>query len=538
MFGFFAFVASRSQYLWDYVTTSGFPSTASYPHIAIALSSVFLSFRAYQYISASTTCDMASSSPLFSPFSIPGLILPRSTWNATFLWMWLDRKTSYFNHKHDVVLMNPLFAGAPVIWVGSSRVVQQLLGNEAKLRMVKPVELTLKSLIGDSLASASGDVWRKHRRILSPAFNAQLYSFAWDETSVAYEEVVNSEGWLTEREIDVPSINAVVHKFSLMMISRCAFGIPLEYQESASNLSDPDFPEALQRIIKDFVLYAIIPRWMFRLPFQRLRFARTSWQKVESEIKALQQSRSLQSSKSEQDSADILGRLVSSFEGSGKFELSQEELFADIFTLMFAGHETTASAITTTLGYLALYREEQEIVVTEILAATDASGHLNFAVLKDLPKLQACLYEAMRLIPPPLFLPRDMGEDVAIMVEHPEQRRIILPRGSRVIIDMVGTLRNPNYFPDPDVFRPSRWYNGNDQDVLFGAGPRQCIGRRFAQSTSIRFLACILRDFDIDVLLDAGKSRKDYVECVMGNATMAGTSFTLGDVPLKLKRRR
>ncbi|KAJ6462035.1 cytochrome P450 [Mycena vitilis] len=486
---------------------------------------------------------MASSSPLFSPFSIPGLILPRSTWNATFLWMWLDRKTSYFNHKHDVILMNPLFAGAPVIWVGSSHVVQQLLGNEAKLHMVKPVELTLKSLIGDSLASASGDVWRKHRRILSPAFNPQLYSFAWDETSVAYEEVVNAEGWLTEHEINVPSINTIVHKFSLMMISRCAFGIPLAYQESASNPSNAGFPEALQRIMKDFVLYAIIPRWMFRLPFQRhvrsrLRFARISWQKVESEIKALQQSRSLQNPKSEPGNADILGRLVSSFEGCGKLELSQEELFADIFTLMFAGHETTASAITTTLGYLALYREEQEAVVTEILAATDASGHLNFAALSDLPKLQACLHEAMRLIPPPLFLPRDMGEDVVITVEHPEQRRIILPRGSRIIIDMVGTLRNPNYFPDPDVFRPSRWYNGNDQDVLFGAGPRQCIGRRFAQSTSIRFLACILRDFDIDVLTGAGESRQDYSERVMGNATMAGTSFTLGDVPLKLARRR
>jgi hypothetical protein len=43
--------------------------------------------------------------------------------------------------------MNPIFAGTPIIFVGSSRVVQQLLGNEAKLRLVKPVELTLKSYV-------------------------------------------------------------------------------------------------------------------------------------------------------------------------------------------------------------------------------------------------------------------------------------------------------------------------------------------------------------------------------------------------------
>ncbi|KAF8189906.1 cytochrome P450 [Mycena galopus ATCC 62051] len=428
--------------------------------------------------------------------------------------------------------------GKPVTsTISMSCVVQQLLGNEAKIRLVKPVELTLKSLIGDSLASASGEAWKRHRRILSPAFNTKLYSLAWDETSVAYEEVVSSEGWLTG-QVDVPSINAIVHKFALMMISRCAFGIPLAYQESASNPLNPDFSEALLTIIKNFVLFAVMPRWMLRLPFEKLQIAKTSWQKVESEIKALQQSRSLKGPKAEQDTADILGRLVSSFEGSGKLELTQEELFADIFTLLFAGHETTASAITATLGYLAIYREEQAIVVTEILAATDASGHMDFAGMKDLPKLQACLYEALRLIPPPLFLPRDMDEDVSIIIEHPEKRQIVLPRGSRVLIDMVGTLRNPNYFPDPDVFRPSRWYDGNNQDVMFGAGPRQCIGRRFAQSTSIRFLACFLRDFDIDILLRTGESRDEYVGRVMGNVTMAGTSLTLLDVPLSLTRRR
>ncbi|KAJ7147295.1 cytochrome P450 [Mycena filopes] len=527
---------SQSRGLLNYLST-GLPALPSCFNVATALSGIFLASRAYQYISASKAHDIASISPLFSPFSIPGLLLPRSKWNATFLWMWLDRKTSYFNHEHDVVLMNPILAGAPIVFVGSSRVVQQLLGNEAKVRLVKPVELTIKSLVGDSLASASGDAWRRHRRILSPAFNTKLYSMAWDETSSAYEEVVTSEGWLTEGHTHVPAINQVVHKFALMIVSRCAFGIPLAYKESASDPSNPNFSSALVRVIKDFILFSIMPRWMFRLPFKRLRIARTSWQKVETEIKALQQSRSTAG----QDTADILGRLVSSFEGSGKIELTQQELFADIFTLLFAGHESTASAITTTLAYLAIYREEQATVVAEILSATDASGHLDISGMKDLPKLQACFTEALRLIPPPLFLPRDMDEDVTIMLEHPEKRRVVLPRGSRVIIDMIGTSRNPNYFPDPDVFRPSRWY-GDDaraDEVMFGAGPRQCIGRRFALSTAMRFLACILRDFDIDVLLLEGESREGYVERVMGDATMAGTSFVLtSDVPVRLTRRR
>ncbi|KAJ7638382.1 cytochrome P450 [Roridomyces roridus] len=450
--------------------------------------------------------------------------------------MWLDRKTSYFNRQHDIVLMNPLFAGAPILFVASRRVVQQLLGNEAKLRLVKPVELTLQSLIGDSLASASGDAWRRHRRILSPAFNTSLYSLAWDEASVAYEEVVYSEGWLTERQFDVSSINHIVHKFSLMMISRCAFGIPLAYEEPTSNPANPDFPEALVRIIKDFVLFAIVPRRMFNLPFKRLRIAKISWQKVESEIKALLRSRSSQESKAGEDNADILGRLVSS---SGKLELTREELFADIFTLMFAGHETTASVITTTLGYLALYHQEQDAVAAEITSVVDASGNISFASMSNLPKLQACLTEALRLIPPPLFLPRDTEEDITLEIEYPEKRQIVVPRGSRIIIDMVATLRNPSYFPNPDVFKPSRWLEDNhDPDaVMFGAGPRQCIGRRFAQSTIMRFVACLLRDFEVDALTLPGETREEYEERIMTNATMAGTSFTLQDVPLRMTRR-
>ncbi|KAJ7778547.1 hypothetical protein B0H16DRAFT_1449132 [Mycena metata] len=340
------FVFSRFQNLFEYSPRIDLPVSLSYSNLATALFGIFLASTAYQYISASR--------PLVSPFSIPGLLIPRSRWNATFLWMSLDRKTSYFNHQHDVILMNPILAGAPIIFVGSSRVVQQLLGNEGKLRLVKPVELTLKSLIGDSLASSSGDAWRRHRRILSPAFNAKLYSMAWNETSIAYEEVINSEGWLTEGEVDVLAINHAIHKMR-------HWGI-LRY--TAKNKQS----------------------W---LP----RFSRPPTQAFVARV--------------------------------GKIEDAQD-----------------------------------------------------FAV------------------------------------------------------------RNPNYFPDPEVFSPSRWYDADDQVVMFGAGPRQCIGRRFAQSTSIRFLACILRDFDIDVVLQPGEFRAGYTNRVMTDATMAGTSFTLKDVPLKLTRRR
>jgi hypothetical protein len=108
------------------------------------------------------------------------------------------------------------------------------------------------------------------------------YSLAWDETSVAYEEVISSEGWLTG-QIDIPSINLIVHEASILSLyvlsalnSRTSssvsahddFGVRLRYSVGISIIGFESHPETLVTVIKIFVLLAVMPRWMLRLPFK------------------------------------------------------------------------------------------------------------------------------------------------------------------------------------------------------------------------------------------------------------------------------
>ena len=93
-------------------------------------------------------------------------------------------------------------------------------------------------------------------------------------------------------------------------------------------------------------------------------------------------------------------------------------------------------------------------------------------------------------------------------------------------------------FPDPEEYRPSRWYEGSGHEVtLFGIGPRACIGRKFATSEALCFLSRMLRDWKVDVILQDGESRKGYEERVMTTMCKLGLSFGVGQIKLKFTKR-
>ena len=99
--------------------------------------------------------------------------------------------------------------------------------------------------------------------------------------------------------------------------------------------------------------------------------------------------------------------------------------------------------------------------------------------------------------------------------------------------------RNPVRYPDPHVFKPSRWYGVSEHDfTMFGRGPRSCIGRKFGQTEAVTFMALFLRDWHIDVVLENGETRDEYEARVMGKAGLVGMSFGVAEkVNLKLTKR-
>ena len=232
--------------------------------------------------------------------------------------------------------------------------------------------------------------------------------------------------------------------------------------------------------------------------------------------------------------------------------------------MFFAGHETTATVMVATLCFLASHKEEQEIVLEEIRSLV-SDGELPFAHYESLVKTRSAFVEALRMIPAGSLLVRESRDDTILHVpagmdanENMIQEAVPIPKGTTVIVDMIGIRTpfatapnhvvsyliptwldyNPRTFPDPGVYRPSRWYQATSEEAYtaFSVGPRACIGRRFALTEGICFLAHLLRDYEVKPLLEKGETLQSWKERVL-TKTVSRLSLQIVNTPLLFKRR-
>jgi len=479
---------------------------------------------------------------LFSPAGLPGALLPTSSWNLGYSWPWVHRHKSFFDFSHDIISIVPILSGKPTLYTCSVDVLKQLLSNENKLNLVKPLDITLHRLWGDSLAASSGEVWRRHRRAVAPAFHSKIFQTAAVETENVYREMTRAEKWNDRNEIFLPEVNHLILKFTLLMIGRCGFGVPMTWYDETNEADQTTFEYSARVAAETLIARFVLPSWAFKLPIKRLQHIGRSWDHFTRYIQDyIHDSRATESASSEESEefGYILRRLIeSSREGAGKYILTEKEVMADMFTMMFAGHETTASVLAATLGYLSIYQDEQKKAYSEVVEHMSRGGNLASDDSLNFPHLTACFIEAGRLFPAALMLARTMPEDTPVKVKHPSEQTIVLPKGSRLIFELVGIFRNPNTYKSPDKFIPSRWHGVPEAEIpMFGTGPRACVGRRFALMEAVKFLSYMLLDWKLDIELREGETRAEYESRIMGKAGRQGTAFSVGPVPLKLIRR-
>ncbi|MDP2315669.1 MAG: cytochrome P450 [Pseudomonadota bacterium] len=161
--------------------------------------------------------------------------------------------------------------------------------------------------------------------------------------------------------------------------------------------------------------------------------------------------------------------------------LSQEDLSAEVVTMLLAGHETTANAMSFTLALLATHPEEQD----KVRAGLDAG---------DNGPLERAFNEGLRLYPPAWVLARAASGEVDL-------GPTVAPKGSFLFIPIAAIHRDPRWWTDPDTFRPDRHLAlspaARAAFFPFGTGPRRCIGEHFARTEARIALAGVLRAFEV-----------------------------------------
>jgi cytochrome P450 len=170
----------------------------------------------------------------------------------------------------------------------------------------------------------------------------------------------------------------------------------------------------------------------------------------------------------------------------------------ELVTLVIAGHETVASALTWTLHLLAAHPGAQDQVGAEldtVLGDGPGARPPGWNDLAALPYTRAVLDEALRLYPPAWVITRRAAADDALA-------GVDIPEGTLIILSPWLLHRRAASWPDPSAFDPARFLDAGGRapgsrpsgDYLpFGAGPRLCIGRDLALVEGVLVLAGLLR---------------------------------------------
>lgn len=328
--------------------------------------------------------------------------------------------------------------------------------------------ITFKTLLGESLFLQEGEQHRRNRKLLRPAFHGKALAGYLDtmvEISKRYFkqwEQLGTLAWFPEMK-----------KLTFEIASILLIG------------SQPgELTERLSLWMTDLTngLFTVPVDWNWT-PYGKAIRARD---------RLLQHIEQVVLERMDNPTNDALGLLVQSVDEEGD-RLSLEELKVQALLMLFAGHETTTSMLTSIMMSLGQHPD----ILEKALAEQDAFGtdSITLEQLKEMPYLDQILKEVERLYPP-------VGGGFRGVVKPFEYKGYHVPVGWMALYQINAAHRNTDCFTDverfdPDRFSPERAEHKRTEYSLvgFGGGPRICLGLAFAQMELKVITSLLLRRY-------------------------------------------
>ncbi|KAI1283230.1 Cytochrome P450 3A24 [Halotydeus destructor] len=200
--------------------------------------------------------------------------------------------------------------------------------------------------------------------------------------------------------------------------------------------------------------------------------------------------------KSSETHADLLQALIEAGDdnkaSSKKLVLSDNEIIANSFLFLEAGFETTSTTLAYVAHVLVNHQEVQDKLRQEILnfKAKNKTDSDSYLVMTELPYMDAVIHETLRMYQPVTnFINRVASQDYSYQGKT-------IPKGTTIFVPAPQIHRNAKFWPNPDTFDPMRFYETKVNPIhfmAFGAGPRNCIGMRFADARNeARFVQTVI----------------------------------------------
>jgi len=334
---------------------------------------------------------------------------------------------------------------------------------------------------------------------------------------------------------------SLVRQIALFVIGVAGFGRSVSWKEDT--VIPPghtmSYKDALHIVSKDFFVKVVFPGWAMDLT-PSLRKVKSGFEELHTYMAQMIQDR--QSAVNKVERHDLFTKLLEANDDDlDQISLTEDELIANVYIFLLAGHETTAHTLAFTFALLALYPDEQEKLFDQIKSVTQ--GRL--PTYEEMPLLtysMAVFYETLRMFPPVPVYSKIAAEDTSLVTANSrgEKKSIPIPKGTVLNISVPGLHYNPRYWDGPHKFNPSRFLKDWPRDAFlpFSAGPRACLGRKFFETEGIAVLTMLVSQYKITVkeeLQFAGETFEETKSRIL-SATQKLT-LTPIRVPLVFTRR-
>ncbi|EAH8791664.1 cytochrome P450 [Campylobacter jejuni] len=358
----------------------------------------------------------------------------------------------------------------------------------------------LSPLLGESIFTTNGEVWKKQRELLRPSFEMTRINKVFNLMSEAVVDMMDRFSKYPNHA--VIEVDEAMTFITADVIFRTIMSSKLDEEKGKKILNafvtfqEQSVHTAMRRMFR-------FPKWLSYVLGDRKRAK--AGDVIRQALSDIIKPRYDMADNAEFE--DILGSLLLVVDADTNKRFSFEEILDQVAMLFLAGHETTASSLTWTLYLLSLYPKEQEKAYKEITQVLQG-GAIEISHLRQFKYLTNIFKESLRLYPPVGFFAREAKKDTQV-------RDKLIKKGSGVVIAPWLIHRHEEFWTNPHGFNPSRFEGEYKKDAYlpFGVGERICIGQGFAMQEAILILANILKTYKLEL-------EEGFVPDVVGRLTV------------------
>lgn len=426
---------------------------------------------------------LTPQSPMTTTYNLPdGPQMPRWLRMIKFISQPVKYVDDFAKIYGDTFTIRSVHSDNHLVYFSQPQALEQIFTADSSHFEVGRGNVGLRFLLGDrSFMLSDGDRHQRQRQLLAPPFHGERMRAYGEEIREITQKVSN------EWQIGKPfNIRESMQEITLRVILRVVFG-----------LNDGQLFEELRRSLSDLLDFISSPVMSSAFFFRFMQKDFGAWspwgwvlqqrQKIDQLIYALLRERR---AKSEQNRQDILSLMMAARYDDGQ-GMSDEELHDELMTLLVAGHETTASALTWAFYWIDHLPEVREKLLQEL---NTVGVNPDLSSVAKLPYLTAVCQETLRIYPIAMTaFVRVVKIPITVMGYE-------LREGTAIIPSIYLAHHRQEVYPQSKQFKPERFLERQYSPyeyLPFGGGNRRCIGMAFAQYEMKIVLATILSEFQI-----------------------------------------